>query len=257
VPKTKKKLISMIVPAYKQQKTIVTDIKVLSYALSSLPMNYEIIVVVDGFLDDTFKKAKGLKINNLTVIGYEKNLGKGFAVKHGVEIAKGDIIGFIDAGMDINASTISLMLDLMEWNKADVIVGSKLHPESKVNYPLWRKILSWGYRTLTHIMFGFSVRDTQVGLKIFKKKVAKDVFSRIVVKRFAFDIEVLALAYKLGYKKIFEAPIQLDFRAGSISSTNFWKIILWMLWDTLAVYYRLNLLHYYDRNISPAKVSSR
>jgi len=70
----------------------------------------------------------------------------------------------------------------MEWNNADIVVGSKLHPESKVNYPIQRKILSWGYRTLTHTLFGFNVKDTQVGFKIFRKKVAKEVFSRIIVK---------------------------------------------------------------------------
>jgi hypothetical protein len=150
--------------------------------------------------------------------------------------------------MDLDPSEISVALDLMERNKADIIVGSKLHPESKVNYPFARKILSWGYRSLTHILFGFNVRDTQVGFKFFRKKAAKDVFSRILVKRFAFDIEVLAVAYKLGYKKIYEVPIKLDFsEASSVTSKNFWEIILHMLWDTIAVFYRLKILHYYDR----------
>jgi len=244
------KLISIILPSYKQEKTIVKDLQNLSKVLSALPYRYEIVVVVDGFVDKTHDLLKDLrpKIKDLKVIGYEKNKGKGFAIKLGVKEAKGDIIGFIDAGMDIDPSEISLMLDLMDWNKADIVMGSKLHPESKVNYPLWRKVLSWGYRTLTHVLFGFSVKDTQVGFKIFRKKVAKDVFSRIIVKRFAFDVEVLTVAYKLGYRKIYEAPIQLNFRgASSITSKSFWKTIFWMLWDTAAVFYRLKILHYYDK----------
>jgi glycosyltransferase involved in cell wall biosynthesis len=242
------KLLSLVVPAYKQEKTIVKDIKALTKALSSFAFKHEIIVVVDGFVDKTFQKANKLKSNDVIVLGYEENKGKGFALKLGVEKAKGDLIGFIDAGMDLDPSEISIMLDIMEWNKADIVVGSKLHPESKVNYPLPRKILSWGYRTLTHLLFGFKVKDTQVGLKIFKRKVAKDVFAKIIVKKFAFDIEVLAVAHKLGYTKIFEAPVKLNFRGvSSITSKSFWKVIFWMLWDTAAVLYRLRILRYYDK----------
>ena len=244
------KLLSLVVPAYKQEKTIVQDIKNLDKVLSSLTFKHEIIVVVDGFLDKTFQKLQDLrpKIKELTILGYEKNKGKGFAIKLGVEKARGNVIGFIDAGMDLDPSEISIMLDIMDWNKADIVIGSKLHPESKVKYPVGRKILSWGYRTITHILFGFKVKDTQVGFKLFRKKVAKDVFSKIIIKRFAFDVEVLAVAYKLGYKNIHESPIKLNFsKASSITSVNFWRIILRMLWDSAAVFYRLKVLHYYDK----------
>ncbi|MEX2013169.1 MAG: glycosyltransferase [Candidatus Levyibacteriota bacterium] len=244
----KKIQLSLVVPAYKQEKVIARDLKNLSRVLSALAINYEIIVVVDGFLDNTAEAAKSVENKNIKVLGYKKNAGKGFAIKYGVKEAAGEIIGFIDAGMDIDPSEISIMLNLMEWNKADIVIGSKLHPQSKVNYPAVRKILSWGYRFLTYILFGFKVKDTQVGLKIFRKQVAKEVFSRIVVKSFAFDIEVLAVAYKLGYTKIFEAPVKINFRGtNSISSGNFWRIILLMLWDTAAVFYRLKILHYYDK----------
>ncbi|EKD90310.1 MAG: dolichol-phosphate mannosyltransferase [uncultured bacterium] len=242
------KYLSLVVPAYKQERTIVKDIINLDSILSSFDFKYEIIVVVDGFDDNTFDKAKSVKKNTVKVFGYEINKGKGFAVKYGVEKARGDIIGFIDAGMDIDPSEISIMLDIMEWNKADIVVGSKLHPDSKVNYPFARKILSWGYRTITHLLFGFSIRDTQVGFKLYKRIVAKDVFKRILVKRFAFDVEALAVAYRLGYKKIYESPIKLDFSGySSVSILNFWRIILRMLWDTAAVFYRLKILHYYDK----------
>ncbi len=245
---SKIKLLSLIVPAYKQEKTIVKDIENIDKILSSLPFPHELIVVVDGFLDKTYKRAKTVENHSIKVLGYKENRGKGFAIKYGVEEAKGDIIGFIDAGMDINPATIPLLLDLMKFHDADIIIGSKLHPESKVNYPISRLILSWGYRTLTKILFGFAVRDTQVGLKFFKKKVAKEVFRRVVVKQFAFDVEVLAVARSLGFTKIFEGPIELDFTGlSTITSTSFWKIVLLMLWDTVAVFYRLKVLRYYDR----------
>ena len=242
------KLLSLVIPAYKQERTILKDIKNLNDILSDLGLDFEIIVVVDGFVDDTYGRIKNLRIKNLRILGYEKNKGKGFAIKLGVEKAKGDIIGFIDAGMDLDPKEISRMLEIMDWNDADIVIGSKLHPESKVNYPLIRKVLSWGYRTLTHLLFGFSVKDTQVGIKLFRKEVAKKVFERILIKRFAFDVEVLAVAYSLGFKKIYEAPVKIDFSPySSISPMNFWIVILHMLWDTAAVYYRMRILRYYSK----------
>jgi glycosyltransferase involved in cell wall biosynthesis len=242
------KLLSLVVPAYKQEETIVKNVNDLDKTLSSLPYDYEILIVEDGYLDDTSKKLAKLKNKHLKLLGYEKNYGKGYAVKYGMLRAKGDVIGFIDAGADLDPSEISVALDLMQWNNADIIMGSKLHPESKVNYPFGRKILSWGYRTLTHILFGFAVKDTQVGMKFFRKKVAHNIFSKIIIKRYAFDIEVLAVAHKLGYLRIYESPVKLNFSGvSSIKSSNFWKIILSMLWDTLAVYYRLKIIRYYDK----------
>ena len=243
------KSISLIVPAYKQEKIIANNILSLNETFLTLPYKYEIIVVVDGFLDKTFNNAKKVNVKNAKILGYEQNRGKGYAVKYGMLKAKGDVIGFMDAGMDINSATIPLLLDLMKFHDADIVIGSKLHPESKVNYPTTRKILSLGYRILTELLFGFAVRDTQVGLKFFRKNVVREVFPKVVVKQFAFDVEVLAVARALGFTKIYEGPIELDFTGlSTITSTSFWKIILFMLWDTLAVFYRLRILHYYDKH---------
>ncbi len=239
------RLLSLVLPAFKQEKTITKDIKNLSKVLSLLNLNHEIIVVVDGFVDKTYQNVKRNKNPHVILIGYEKNQGKGYAIKRGVEKANGDIIGFIDAGMDLDPKEISLMLNIMDWNKADIVLGSKLHPDSIINYPTSRKILSWGYRLIIKILFKLNVKDTQVGLKLFKRNVAKNVFPKIVVKAFAFDVEVLAVAQSLGYVKIYEAPIKLKFRQGSITSSNFWKVSFWTLWDTLAVFYRINILKYY------------
>ena len=100
---------------------------------------------------------------------------------------------------------------------------------------------------LTRLLFGLNVRDTQVGLKLYRRVVLEDVLPRLLVKRFAFDIEILAVAWRLGYKRIYEAPVELEFSAAStITSRSFWTIIYRMLWDTLAVFYRLKIVHYYD-----------
>jgi hypothetical protein len=96
-------------------------------------------------------------------------------------------------------------------------------------------------------LFGLSIKDTQVGLKFFRREVIEDVLPRLLVKAYAFDIELLAVSYYLGYKRIYEAPIELDFTGISgISSKSFWKVITHMLWDTMAVFYRLRILRYYD-----------
>lgn len=241
-----KSLLSVVIPAYKQEKTIIRDVKQVENTLQTLGYNYEIIIVVDGMTDNTYKYALTLKSARVKVIAYEKNQGKGHAIRSGMLEAKGDIIGFIDAGMDIDPSGFAMLLNHMAWYNADIIVGSKLHPVSKVNYPLWRIIMSWGYRYLTRILFGFMVRDTQVGLKFFKRKVIKDVLPRLLVKAYAFDIEILAVAYRLGYRRIYEAPIEINFKKNTITPKNLWPTIYKMLWDTIAVFYRLRILHYYD-----------
>lgn len=247
--KTKKiNLLSIIIPAYKQEDTIQKDLMRVINVMEHLRYDYEIIVVVDGMADNTFKIAKKIKSSKLQVIGYENNKGKGYAVRFGMARAKGDIIAFIDSGMDLHPNGLSMLLEHLEWYNADIIVGSKLHPASKVKYPLIRKILSWGYRVIVRLLFGLQVRDTQVGMKFYKKKVLDDVLPRLLVKTYAFDIEILAVAYHLGYKRIFEAPIDLNFTgASSITSKGFWKTIFHMLWDTMAVFYRLRILKYYDK----------
>lgn len=239
--------VSIVVPTYKQSRTIIKDIKNLEESVKSLGTEYEIIIVVDGIVDSTYTKVKKLASHTIRVIAYKENQGKGHAVRTGMLEAKGDVIGFMDAGMDIDPGGLAMLLNHMVWYNADIIVGSKLHPVSQVNYPLWRKILSWGYRVMIYLMFGLKVRDTQVGLKLFKKKVVKDVFPRLLVKKFAFDIEVLAVAYSLGYKRIYDGPIKLDFRVNTINVNSMFSVIFWMLWDTAAVFYRLKILHYYKK----------
>lgn len=242
--------ITIVLPAYKQEDTIVKNITILDAYLSGLSLPYELIVVIDGLVDKTYEKAKALKLKNLKIYVIPKNVGKGYAVRYGMLQAKNDVIGFIDAGMDLDMNGIGLSLDYMKLYDADVIIGSKLHPDSVIFYPIQRKILSKGYRTLTKVFFGFSVRDTQVGLKLFRKNVVYTVFPRLLVKRFAFDVEILAVAYSLGFKKIYEAPVKLTYNWKSsimnVTSFAFWEVIFNMLWDTAAVFYRLKILHYYD-----------
>jgi len=215
--------------------------------LSQLTLPYEVIVVIDGRDDKSMEEAKKVRASELKVIGYQTNHGKGYAVRFGMANSKGDIVGFLDAGGDIRAEGLSMLLSHFQWYNADIIVGSKRHPVSKVKYPMSRRVLSWGYQLIIRLLFGLNVRDTQVGLKLYRRVVLEDVLPRLLVKQFAFDIEILAVAWRLGYRRIFEAPIELEFQGMStIASSGFWLVIYKMLWDTLAVFYRLRIIHYYD-----------
>lgn len=240
-------LISLIIPSYKQEKTIVADISRVRKVMESFKKPYEIIVVIDGYLDKSREILRRKNMTKVKIVGYPNNHGKGYAVRYGMANSKGDVVAFLDAGMDLNPEALTITLDYMTWNKADIVIGSKLHPLSKVKYPWQRKLLSWGYRNLVKLLFGLSVSDTQVGLKVFRRKVLEDVLPRLLVKRYAFDIEILSVAYHLGYHRIYEAPIELTFGEwSSITSQNFIQTIGKMLWDTMAVFYRLKLLRYYD-----------
>jgi glycosyltransferase involved in cell wall biosynthesis len=243
------KKLSVIVPAYKHEKTIREDLETINATLlQGLPVDYdyEIICVVDGFMDNTYKNAKKASSKKIKVIGYQENHGKGYAVRFGMKAAKGDLISFLDAGRDISPKGIMMLMAHMDWYSADIIVGSKRHPVSKVNYPLLRKILSTGYYLFIRIFFDLSVRDTQSGIKIFRREVVKKILPRLLVKRYAMDIEMLAVANHLGFKRIYEGPIEVHFDKNA--SRIKWSTAFKMAWDTLAVFYRLRILHYYDKN---------
>jgi len=242
---TKINKLSVIVPAFKQEKSVTADLKNIVNTLKQIRYPFELIVVVDGREDGTYEQAKKLENEFVKVYGFEKNRGKGYAVRYGMARSSGDIIAFLDSGMEINPNGISLLLEHLEWYKADVIVGSKRHPASKVNYPLFRRILSLSYQILVFLLFGLKIKDTQVGLKVFRRKVLEDVLPRLLVKRYAFDVEMLAVAHYLGYKRIFEAPVEIEYNF-SLAQAAKWDTVLNMLIDTLAIFYRLRILNYYS-----------
>lgn len=244
----KTKFLSVIVPAYKQEKTIRVDLKNIidTLSLGLANKDFEIICVVDGKLDNTYKEAKKIKSDRLRVYEYSSNQGKGYAVRFGMKKAKGDLISFLDAGMDISPKGIMMLMAHMDWYNADIIVGSKRHPASRVNYPFLRKILSIGYHFGVKILFSLDLRDTQSGIKIFRREVVEKILPRLLVKTYAMDIEMLAVSRYLGFERIYEGPIEVTFSKST--SAIRWSTSFWMAWDTLAVFYRLKILHYYDDN---------
>ncbi len=247
--KVKQRLLSVIVPAYRE-KTIRKDLETIDETLrKGLPADYdyEIICVVDGSPDDTEKQAREVKSKKVKVIAYETNRGKGYALRYGMREARGELISFLDAGREIGSTGIMMLMAHMDWYKADVIVGSKMHPVSRVEYPLVRKSMSLGYYLLMKILLNIRVHDTQSGIKIFKRKVVEEILPKLAVERYATDVEMLALARHYGHDRIYEAPVEIHYRFDSLTHASTLGEILRMVWDTIGVFWRLKILGYYDK----------
>src|SRR3989344_851349 len=200
--------LSLNIPVYKQERTIVKNIKRLKSVLDNIRYDYEIIAVIDGLVDKSLRKIKDAALAKVLTLAYIKNQGKSYAIRLGMTKAKGDYVMFIDSGMEIDPNGISMLLEHMEWYQADIIVGSKRHLASQVNYPILRKALSQGYYYLVKFLFGIRIKDTQAGIKVFRKKVLEKVLPKLIEKKFAGDLEMLVVAQQLGFNRIYEAPIK-------------------------------------------------
>ena len=202
---------------------------------------YEIVVVDDGSKDRTFSRATRYANSNghVKVLTYPRNLGKGYAVKTGFMQATGEVVVFADSDMDIDLNIIPKYIDALR--DADIVIASKWHPDSSVNLSLSRRILSHGFNVLARLFTGAKLKHTQVGLKVMKKSSFQDIFKRLCVKRFAFDVELLTLAkfYRL---KVVEMPVKLKLN-NSFKLIELWKMFI----DLLGIAYRLRLVRWYQR----------
>lgn len=241
------RLLSVIIPIFNEPK-ILENIQVIKETLSKSFSNFEIIFVEDGQTGDVPKKFRKYRSKNIKVLSYPLNVGKGFALSYGFSQSKGQLVAFLDGDLDLHPKQLRLFVDLMDLVKADIVIGSKRHPLSRVNYPFLRIIYSRVYQVLVKILFGLNVTDTQVGIKLFKRKVLNKVMPRLVIKAWAFDLEVLVVASHLGFHRIIEAPVKLQMR--HFGSKIGFSAIRNILIDTVAIFYRLNFLRYYDRKIS-------
>ena len=245
--------ISIVVPAFCEERTIVKTLTNLDKVLSNTNHSYEIICVVDGNVDKTYEKAKRLSLHHLRVLSYETNRGKGHAVRYGMARARNQIVGFIDAN-GINPNSLNMLLQHFYWYNADIMIGSKRHPASKVTYPFVRRVLSLGSQLIIRLLLNINVKDTQVGIKLFRRQVLETILPRLLVKDWAFDVEVLAVAYHLGFKRIYEAPVELELSTSKdtsrVMSKGFIRVVLHAFWDTLAIFYRLKINRYYDNSKS-------
>ena len=235
-------------PVYNGGDDIVENVDVIRRAVAGgLPgEEVELIVVSDGSIDGTAERLlESRSDRDIRVIHYDRNLGKGYAVKAGALAAHGDWVALIDHDLDLDPASIPEFLDVARREQLDFAIGSKRHPGSTVQYPRSRRIASWCYQQLNRMLFRLDVRDTQVGLKVFSRQVVDEVVPLLLVKRFAFDLELLAVATALGRGRIEELPVRLEYRfSGSALRSS---AVLRALWDTAAIFYRLRILRTYQR----------
>jgi len=241
-------LLTVVVPVYNGGEEIVDNVNVIQLSLAKgLPgEEVEVIVVSDGSIDDTAERLLAARTDvGIRVIHYDRNLGKGYAVKTGALASHGAWIALVDADLDLDPAAIPTYLEVARREHLDFAIGSKRHPESVVHYPRSRRIASRCYQELNRLLFRLDVRDTQVGLKVFSRGVVDDVIPLLLVKRFAFDLELLAVATALGYRRVSELPIRLEYRFSGSQLGS--RAVLRALADTFAIFYRLRILRTYQR----------
>jgi glycosyltransferase involved in cell wall biosynthesis len=234
-------LLSIIVPCHNSGPGLRDFLARLEGQLSALGSN-EIVLVSDGSTDDTLVIARELASATLRVVHYPDRSGKGHALRVGLSRARGEYVGFIDSDGDIDPQAIGPFLSLMDLYQPDVVLGSKRHPMSEVAYPPLRRVMSWVYHKLTRLLFRVNVRDTQTGLKVIRRDVLSAVLPRMFEKRYAWDLELLVVARMLGFTRVFEAPVRIDYRFSSQVDPNAaFRIIL----DSVAIFYRRFILNSY------------
>lgn len=204
-------MISIVIAAYNEEKRIVPSLSRVKEYLTGQDMDYEIIVVDDGSTDRTSKMVTDLTtdIPHLRVISYEMNRGKGYALRKGVLASNGEIVLLTDADLSTPMEELSRLLPLIYNNECDIVIGSRALALSEIikKQPWWRQSMGKIFNKIVRILVLDDFSDTQCGFKIFSGDIARGLFKEARIDRFAYDVEILALAKKKGYR-ISEVPIK-------------------------------------------------
>lgn len=220
--------LSVVIPAYNEARRLGPHLgSVIDYLNKSYP-GYELIVVDDGSTDDTASVVQKYKVQ---LISYSPNRGKGYAIRTGVAATTGKMVLFMDADLSTPLTEIPKIIKVLGRN--DVVIGSR----GKSDAPLYRQIASLVFDQIKFIMVGLRrFKDTQCGFKLFRGDVARRLFAKGRIDRFMFDVEILYLAEKSGYK-IVELPVTWADAPGS--HVRFWEGLINMFRDL----WRIRQLH--------------
>ena len=201
---------SLCIPMYNEASIIKDTANTLHEYMSANFEDYEILFSNDGSKDDCGKIVEEMGLPNVRVVGYEQNMGKGYAVRTAMLAAEGDIIMFTDADLAYGTDVIKEVYDTFLSNPdAEMVIGSRnLHKDGYEGYTFIRKLASKTYIKVLSIVGGFKLSDSQCGCKAFRGDAAKKIFSRCEVNRFAFDFECILWAVKYGMK-IVEMPVKI------------------------------------------------
>lgn len=232
--------LSVVIPCHNGGSGLAVLVERVARELDGL--RSEIVVVSDGSTDETANVAEHAGLEGVRVLHYVRQEGKGHALRIGLAEARGQYVAFIDADGDIDPEGLRPFLSLMQLYQPDIVLGSKRHPLSEVHYPPLRRALSWTYHKFGRLLFRVNVRDTQTGLKLIRRDVLASVLPLMLEKRYAFDLELLVVARRMGFTRVFEAPVRIDYRFDSrVDPGAAFEILL----DTLAIFYRRYVLNTY------------
>ena len=198
--------ISLCIPMYNESSIIKETAKTVSDYMAANFEDYEVIFSNDGSHDGCDKMVEEMKLPNVRVVGYEKNMGKGYAVRTAVLAADGDIVMFTDADLAYGTEVVKRVYDTFIANPdSQMVIGSRnLSADGYEGYTPLRKLMS----KVLCIAGGFKLSDSQCGCKAFTKDAVQKIFPRCEVNRFAFDFECILWAVKYGMK-ITEMPVKI------------------------------------------------
>jgi dolichyl-phosphate beta-glucosyltransferase len=228
--------LSVIIPAYNEEKRIKDTVLDIRNYLAKQDYPFEIIAVNDGSKDETPKVLKELvsSIYNLKVIDKEKNQGKGAAVRDGMLVASGKYRIFVDADNAISITHIEKFWPYILEEGYDIAIGSielsgAVKKEEYTGFSkIYRNILGKLSKYLIRAMTIWEIHDTQRAFKIFTKEAAEDIFPRQTILRWGFDIEILTIAKKLGYK-IKELPVAWINPPGKVNFMSYINTLIELL----------------------------
>ena len=243
-PEPANPLVSIVVPFYNPGTAFESAIREIVEVMEGTGVSYELIAVSDGSTDSSIDALGRMEILTLKDVYHVQRNGKGAALRTGLRLGKGQYLGFIDADGDIDPKALAGFISVLIAFQPDIVLGSKRHPASQVVYPPARRLYSFVYQQLIRRLFNLSVRDTQTGVKLCRREVIERALPLMVEKRFAFDLELFVVASRLGYDRFVEAPVIIRERFSS--TVNVISVARTLL-DTLAIFYRERVLHFYDR----------
>jgi glycosyltransferase involved in cell wall biosynthesis len=202
-------MLSVVMPVYNEGAIIRENLRRTVTEFRPLGP-FEIIAVNDGSDDNsgTELDAAAAAFPEVRILQLPHR-GKGEALRQGTLAAKGEWVLFLDSDLDLPPDQITLFLTLQHVHQADVVIGSKLHPDSNVDYPLVRRMYTRGYYILVKLLFGLPVRDTQTGMKLVRRSMLVKAVEKTHSEGFAFDVELLVHLVEDG-ARIAEAPVVVN-----------------------------------------------